>query len=68
MLIQFSLLTCCVVTKAEIKFHKLDLTIIDPLLYVLGLPITNKVRHDYTIIVLVLSLAVMIVNAKNMRI
>lgn len=67
-LLQFFLLSYCVVTKAEIQFHKLDLTIIDPLIYILGMPVTNKLRYEYTIIVLVLSLAVMIGNAKNMRI
>ena len=58
-LIQFSLLSSCVVTKVEIQFHRLDLTIIDPLLYILGIPITNKLRHDYSIIILVLSIAIM---------
>jgi hypothetical protein len=63
-LIQFYLLSGCIVTKAEIQFHKLDLTIIDPLLYILGVPITNKLRYDYTIIILVLSVVVMISTIK----
>ena len=67
-LIQFFILSYCVVTKAEMQIHKLDLTVIDPLIYILGMPVTNKLRYEYTIIVLVLSLAVMIGNAKNMRI
>jgi hypothetical protein len=58
-LVQFSLLRCCVVTRAEIQFHKLDLTIIDPLLYMLGIPITNKARYEFTILVVVGSLAIM---------
>ena len=58
-IIQFSLLSCCVVTKAEIQFHKLDLTIIDPLLQILGIPITNRQRQYYTILVLILSVCLM---------
>jgi len=58
-LIQFFIFNYCVVTKAEIKFHKLDFTIIDPLLYILGVPVTNKTRYDSTILILLASLGIM---------
>lgn len=47
-LLQFYIFNGCIATKAEWHFHKSDITVVDPLLFILQIPPTNDVRRTYT--------------------
>jgi hypothetical protein len=58
-LLQFYIFRGCIVTKSEHHFHKSDITVVDPLLFILQIPPTNDVRHLYTNISLTGSVVLM---------
>lgn len=44
----------CILSKLEMRFSATDTTIIDPLLFLVNLPITYKNRYNYTIYINIL--------------
>jgi len=58
-ILQFYIFHGCIVTKSEHHFHKSDITVVDPLLFILQIPPTNDVRHLYTNISLTGSVVLM---------
>lgn len=48
--ILFCILDGCILSRLEHKFSKDDFTVIDPLLMLIGLDLTNNNRYKYTII------------------